>query len=123
MADPASVTEWTQGDTYPTLRLALSDDDGLRTDLTDAELILFKAKQNTPGTATIQGTATVIDPPDSDGFNLEYDWGALDTANDGTYRCEVKVVWDTSTTPDNVESWSSAAGDLPTLVIRPALVP
>lgn len=123
MADPASVTEWTQGDTYPTLRLALSDDDGLRNDLPDAELILFKAKQNTPGTAIIQGTATVIDPPDPDGFNLEYDWQAADTAIDGTYRCEVKVTWDTSTTPDNVESWSSSAGDLPTLVIRPALVP
>lgn len=122
MADPSSVTEWTQGDTYPSLRLALSDDDGLRTDLPDAELILFKAKQ-VGGGQTIQGTALPIDPPDSDGFNLDYDWQALDTNVPGSYQIETKVIWDTSTTPDNVESWSSAAGDLPTLVIRPALVP
>lgn len=124
MAEPSTVTSWTQGDTFPALRMALSDDDGLRTDLADAELILFKAKMtSTPGTAVIQGTAQVIDPPDSDGFNLSYTWQALDTANAGTYSCEVKVTWDTAPTPDEVESWSSSAGDLPQLVIRPLLVP
>lgn len=124
MADPSSVSNWTQGDTFPALRMALSDDDGLRTDLGGAESILFKAKQTTaPGTAIIQGTAQVIDPPDSDGFNLSYSWQGLDTANAGTYSCEVKVTWDTATDPDEVESWSSAQGDLPELVIRPVLVP
>lgn len=123
MADPTSVTNWTQGDTFPTLRLQLGDDDNEAiSTLSDAELILFKAKQ-VGGAQTISGTATVITPSDSDGFNLEYEWQATDTAVPGTYQIEVKVVWDTGPTPDDVESWSSAVGDLPTLVIRPALVP
>lgn len=124
MADPSSVSNWTQGDTFPDLRLQLGDENNdAITNLPDAETILFKAKQNAPGTAIIQGTAFPIDPPDSDGFNLSYTWKALDTAIDGTYTCEVKVIWTTASTPDEVESWSSAVGDLPSLVIRPALVP
>jgi hypothetical protein len=123
MADPSNVTNWTQGDTYPVLRLQLGDENNdAITNLPDAELILFKAKQ-VGGAQTISGTALVIDPPDSDGFNLSYDWQALDTNVPGSYQIEVKVIWDTTPTPDDVESWSSAVGDLPQLVIRPALVP
>lgn len=119
MADPTDVTEWTQNDTWPPLKLQLSDDTGVLTTLPEADLIRFIAKPSTG--ASILGTAIPIDPIDPGGYNLLYTWGATDLSVPGTYRIEIEVTWDDATTPDQVESWSSSEGDLPVLIVRPQL--
>jgi hypothetical protein len=120
MADPSDTTEWTQNDTWPPLRLQLSDENGVITTLEDAELVRFIAKPETG--ASIIGTAiAIVGGQDNDGYNLTYTWGATDLSVPGEYQIEVEVTWDTDGDPDQVESWGSSQGDLPTLVVRPEL--
>lgn len=112
-----------RGDTWPPLRGAASDEDGLL-DMTSAEkvLVIFKHSTGTPliyGTIWSGGSAfhgDIIAPPgDSDGFNWTYTWRALDTAITGNYSTELEITWDTGTTPAQVETVPN--GDNPTLTV------
>lgn len=105
-----------KGDTWPPLRGAAADQTDLLP-LAEAELIEFFAKQTVAPFTLISGTATVIDPPDSDGFNWQYTWSATDTAVTGTYITELQITWDTSTTPDRIETVPNNANQNPTLTV------
>jgi hypothetical protein len=89
-----------QNDTWPPVRGAASDEDGLM-DLTTADWLKFIMKS---GAVTVSGTATVIDPPDADGFNWQYTWAATDTAVIGTYDAELEIHWDDTATPPQIET-------------------
>jgi hypothetical protein len=88
-----------QHDTWPPIRGAASDDDGL-IDLTGADSLKLILKT---GTTTIEGTAYPIDPPE-EGFNWSYTWAAGETDIVGTYQGELEVTWDAGTSPPRVET-------------------
>lgn len=88
------------GNTWPPLRGRAADDDGALP-LADAEEITLYLKSDT---TLITGTVEVIDPPDSDGFNWRYVWADGDTDEPGDYVGEIKILWDSSTTPDEIET-------------------
>lgn len=114
---PSEESHWTQHDTWPPLRLALSDEDGL-IDLAGAGTILFRGKLQ-GGTNLIGGTAgTVLTFEDPD-YNAQYPWNATDLNTPGTYDCEVEIHWDNATTPPEVETVGSS--DLPTLIVKAEL--
>lgn len=89
-----------QNDTWPPLRGAASDEDGLL-DLTSADWLKFIMKS---GAVVVSGTATVIDPPDADGFNWQYTWHASDTSIIGTYQAELEIHWDDGASPAQIET-------------------
>lgn len=110
-----------KGDTWPPLRGRAEDENGLMPiDETisdpNAEILIFFRHKTTPATF-IQGTVTVIDPPDSDGFNWEFAWRAGDTAVIGDYDVELQITWDDTTTPPKVESVPNNKQNNPTLTI------
>jgi hypothetical protein len=89
-----------QHDTWPPVRGAASDEDGLM-DLTSADWLKFIMKS---GAVSVSGTATVINPPDADGFNWQYVWQAGDTANTGDYSAELEIHWDDAAVPPQIET-------------------
>lgn len=114
---PSEESHWTQHDTWPPLRLALSDENGLL-DLSTAGTIIFRGKLQ-GGTNLIGGTAgTVLEFPDGD-YNAQYPWKATDLVTPGTYDCEVEITWDAGTTPPEVETVGSE--NLPVLVVKAEL--
>lgn len=88
----------TAGDTFPDIRGAASDEDGL-IDLSGADEVLFVASSSD---AVIAGEADVLDPPE-DGYNWSYQLGADDTSVAGLYSSWLKVTWNASSTPPRVE--------------------
>lgn len=97
---PATVK---QHDTWPPLRFAVTDEDGL-VDLTSADSITLILS----GPTTVTGLCDPIDPPDQDGFNLSYTLAAGDTATVGTYRGEIEVNFDASALPQAIETFPNA---------------
>lgn len=90
-----------QHDTWPPLRGAASDDDGLM-DLTLADSLKVLLKS---GATLISGTAVAIAlPGDPDGMNWSYTWHANDTAITGTYNVELEITWDSGASPPKVET-------------------
>lgn len=79
-----------QNDTWPPLRGAAADEDGLM-DLSAADSLRFIMKS---GQTLVDGSATAIEPPDEDGFNWSYTWGTADTSVVGTYQAELEITWD-----------------------------
>jgi hypothetical protein len=104
-----------KGDTWPPQRGAATDDDGLLP-LVEADEVLFFASKSNP-TNFIQGTATVIDPPDADGFNWQYEWQAGQTDVPGSYKCELQITWDAGSSPPKVETVPNDGSANPDLVI------
>lgn|GEM_PF-5884682 len=96
----AAVLIIKQGDTWPLLRGNASDEHGPMP-LQNAVSVTIFLKS---GATLITGACTVINPPDADGMNWQYKWAAGDTAIAGTYQAEIEIVWDTSTTPHEIET-------------------
>jgi hypothetical protein len=112
---PSDTSHWTQHDTWPPIRLALSDENGLM-DLDTAGTIVFRGKQS-GGTHLFGGTATLL-LGDED-YNAQYTWTAQDLAVVGNYDCECEITWDAASSPPRVESIGSSS--LPTVVVRAEL--
>lgn len=89
-----------QHDTWPPLRMALKDENGLL-DLTEADSAKLLLKN---GTTLITGPVIPISPVDEDGMNAKYEWAASDTAITGDYAGEVEITWDAGTSPPEVET-------------------
>jgi hypothetical protein len=95
----------TKGDTFPPLRGAAKDEDGLMA-LAAADAVELVAV----GPEVFGGAITVLDPPEDvgdpaspDGFNWRYDLEADDTQKAGGYVPWLKVTWDAAATPPAVE--------------------
>ena len=95
----------TVGDTFPPVRGAALDEDGLM-DLPSADLIELVAV----GPKPFGGPIKVLDPPEDvgdkaspKGFNWRYDLEEGDIAEAGNYAPWLVVTWDSSTTPPEVE--------------------
>ena len=97
-------------DTWPPLRFAARDENGLLP-LEEADSLKLILKSGT--TVLLEGDAEAIDPDVYDGFNGQYVWQAGDTNNVGGYQIELEITWDASTTPPRVETVpNSGAEDL-----------
>lgn len=110
----SETSHWTQHDTWPPIRLALSDENGLM-DLTGAGTIIFRGKQS-GGTHLFGGTAGTITDDD---YNVQYTWTAQDLSVVGTYDCECEITWNAVSSPPKVESIGSQS--LPQVVVRAEL--
>lgn len=93
------------GDTWPPLRGLAADSDGALAlaDAASVQVIIKKA-----GDAAIGGAIDVIDPPDDDGMNWQYVWQDGDTDVIGSYDVELEIVWDSGTTPPEVQTVPSS---------------
>lgn len=60
--------------------------------------------KHSSGTPIITEDVTVIDPPDTEGFNWKYDWQDGDTDVLGSYSVELEITWDNTTTPPQVQT-------------------
>jgi hypothetical protein len=80
-----------QNDTLPRLRATLKEADNTPIDLTDATQVHLVLKQK-DGTPSFKNPCTIID--DEAGI-VEYEWEAVDTAEDGTYDGEFEITWGT----------------------------
>lgn len=89
-----------QHDTWPPLKGVASDSDG-PLPLASADYLTFIMKSDA---VLVSGTADVIDPPDSDGFNWQYVWGSADTSVAGQYEVELQITWDAGTTPPEIQT-------------------
>ena len=105
------------GDTFPPLKVSVADEAGL-VDLTTATSVELAARS---GVNTINGTMTVIDPPetvDIDGVatqvNARYDFTAGDTDTTGSFTIRVKVTWSAG----EIEHFPNAAADADHLIIE-----
>lgn len=84
--------ELKRNDTWPPITGRAQDASGAALPLATADQVLFLMR--IPGSGTLVfGTATVIDPPDVDGNNWEYEWAAGDTTQAGTYNAELEITW------------------------------
>lgn len=117
MANP----KFTVGDTWPYLRGAATDENGML-DLSIA--VSITAYLVSPGhtiTGPVVGYGSpyknVGDPASLLGFNWDYKWAIADTSNPGTYTTWIKVVWDSGTTPPEVQFFQ---GDTFTIVAAPS---
>src|SRR4051794_40749301 len=90
-----------QHDTWPPLRGAASDANGL-VDLSTADSIKLILKS---GATVVGGAVEVIDPPDEDGMNWQYNWQTADVITAGTFSGELEVTWDEGTSPPEVQSF------------------
>ena len=79
-----------QNDTSPSLRAILKDGDGVVIDLTGAT-VRFHMKPVGTTTASIDSSATVINPSTS-GI-VQYDWDNGDTDTVGSYKAEFEVTF------------------------------
>ena len=89
-----------QHDTYPPLRGAAYDADGLL-DLSGASSARVVIKGS--GTAVLGGTVSILDPA-VNGYNWSYSWRSVDTAGTGTFSVELEITWDANSSPARVET-------------------
>lgn len=100
MADEPTIKA---GDTWPPLRGRAADAGGALP-LASAESIKVLIRKRGATVPTVAAAAVVIDPPDSEGFNWRYNWQAGDTDEVGRYNVELEILWDSSTTPPQVQT-------------------
>jgi hypothetical protein len=104
MASPT----YTVGDTVPAFRGAASDENGLM-NLSSADEVKLIAVPLSGGEA-IEGAVQVLNPPEdvgdpssAAGFNWRYILDADDTATTGSWQPWLKITWDSTSTPPEIE--------------------
>lgn len=110
------MADYKEGATWPPHRMKLTDEDGTLLPLAEADSVKMVAQS---GAEIIEGPLEVIDPPDTDGFNAQYNWQTGDTNVAGEYEVEAVITWDAAAVPPAVDRVPN--GDNPTFKILKAL--
>lgn len=101
------MASYTKGDTWPPQRFKAADADGLVDLSTADEIEVLILGTNSKGEVLrITGSAVAIQPPDEDGYNGKYVWGAEDLSQVTVDAdVEVKVVWDKESSPKKIQTF------------------
>jgi len=90
------------GDTWPVLRGTAGDAAGVY-DLSTADQVQVFIRHSS-GTPSIVADVTPINPATNDGWNWEYPWQLTDTDVVGSYDIELKITWDSVSTPPKIQT-------------------
>ena len=98
---------YTVGDTWPPMRFKAEDQNGLvDLSLADEIEVLILGTNSKGEVLRITGSAEAIQPPDKDGFNGKYVWGAEDLSEvTDDADVEIKVTWDNTSSPKKLQTF------------------
>lgn len=80
-----------QGDTSPKLVAQLKDGDGEPINLVDTQVIEFHMMNADTDEVVIEDSSASVD--DGENGVVSYDWKSGDTENEGHFKAEFEVVW------------------------------